>query len=88
MLEKVKSFIKDERGAITIEWVILVAGIVVMAVFTMSLFRVDVDGVTFSDAGNGQIETNAPNVVSLMLVNTRDLVNKWWAVLADGGQPG
>lgn len=88
MLEKVKSFIKDERGAITIEWVILVAGIVVMAVFTMSLFRVDVDSVSFSLGENGQIETNAPNVVSLMLVNTRDMVNKWWTVLTTGAVEG
>jgi len=36
-----KRFIGDETGAVAIDWVILTAGIVVMSIAAISLFRVE-----------------------------------------------
>lgn len=41
-----KQFWADERGAVTIDWVILTAGIVVMTIGAMAVFRIDTDGIT------------------------------------------
>jgi len=45
-----KRFIGDETGAVTIDWVILAAGIVVLAVAVMPLFKVDLDAVEIATA--------------------------------------
>jgi len=55
-----KRFIGDETGAVAIDWVILTAGIVVMSIAAISLFRVEdrmplIPGTCI----NGQFEINS-----------------------------
>ena len=48
MLNKIKNFVNNESGAVTIDWVILTAGVVVMAI---AIYNV-VDGMSSSLANN------------------------------------
>lgn len=61
----IKRFVHNERGAVTIDWVILTAGIVVMTIGAMSVFRIDTDGITLvgrPDAdGNMNFEVTGGN---------------------------
>jgi len=45
-----RRFSNNEQGAVTIDWVILAAGIVVLAVAVMPLFKVDLDAVEIATA--------------------------------------
>ena len=35
------SFLRDERGAITIEWVVLTAGVIALGIATYGAFKID-----------------------------------------------
>lgn len=48
MLNMIKNFAKDESGAVTIDWVILTAGVVVLAITSYNIIK----DVTSDLAGN------------------------------------
>ena len=43
MLRCVKKFISDEAGAVTIEWVVLTAGVIALGIAGYSAFKIDMD---------------------------------------------
>ena len=50
LVAALRRFGHNEQGAVTIDWVILAAGIVVLAVAVMPLFKVDLDAVKIATA--------------------------------------
>jgi Flp pilus assembly pilin Flp len=44
MLNLFKNFANDESGAVTVDWVVLTAGIVVLGVFVMQTIGASVEG--------------------------------------------
>ena len=48
-----RRFSNNEQGAVTIDWVILAAGIVVLAVAVMPLFKVELDAVKIATSEDG-----------------------------------
>ena len=38
-----KSFLRDERGAVTIEWVVLTAGVIALAIAAYGAFKIDTE---------------------------------------------
>jgi hypothetical protein len=48
-----RRFSNNEQGAISIDWVILTSGIVVLAVAVMPLFKVELDEVSVATAEDG-----------------------------------
>ena len=68
-----KRFIGDETGAVTIDWAILTAGMVVMSIAAISLFRVtDETPVTVGKCVNGQYQISYMGGATIMtrLLNT------------------
>ena len=43
MLRCVKKYISDETGAVTIEWVVLTAGVIALGIAGYSAFKIDMD---------------------------------------------
>ena len=43
MLRCVKKFSSDEAGAVTIEWVVLTAGVIALGIAGYSAFKIDID---------------------------------------------
>ena len=43
MLRCVKKFISDETGAVTIEWMVLTAGVIALGIAGYSAFKIDMD---------------------------------------------
>ena len=41
-----KKFLADERGAVTIEWVVLTAGVIALGIAAYSAFKIDTDNTT------------------------------------------
>jgi Flp pilus assembly pilin Flp len=39
----VKKYISDETGAVTIEWVVLTAGVIALGIAGYSAFKIDMD---------------------------------------------
>ena len=50
MLRCVKKFISDEAGAVTIEWVVLTAGVIALGIAGYSAFKIDMDSSTITVA--------------------------------------
>lgn len=74
-LKSVRRFVANEQGAVSLDWVILTAGVVVMAIGLMTMFRV-----TTPEELYGPTENTAPpqaNFISLLLLNTSDAVQKF-----------
>jgi len=46
MLKKIKTFIRDERGNAVIDWVVLLAGVVVLALTVVVTVTSNVDSIT------------------------------------------
>ena len=46
MLRCVKRFFSDETGAVTIEWVVLTAGVIALGIAAYSAFKIDTDNTT------------------------------------------
>ena len=40
------SFLRDERGAVTIEWVVLTAGVIALGIAAYSAFKIDTENTT------------------------------------------
>ena len=40
------SFLRDERGAVTIEWVVLTAGVIALGVTAYAAFKIDTKNTT------------------------------------------
>ena len=43
MLRCVKEFVSDEAGAVTIQWVVLTAGVIAIGIAGYSAFKIDMD---------------------------------------------
>ena len=76
-----RRFGHNEQGAVTIDWVILAAGIVVLAVAVMPQFKVDLDAVkigTSEDGGGNPIPNSerleGGNAISQTLAIIRNKV--------------
>ena len=50
MLRSVKKFISDEAGAVTIEWVVLTAGVIALGIAGYCAFKIDMDSSTITVA--------------------------------------
>ena len=46
MLRCVKKFISDEAGAVTIEWVVLTAGVIALGIAAYGAFKIDTENTT------------------------------------------
>jgi Flp pilus assembly pilin Flp len=46
MKKGLMSFLRDERGAVTIEWVVLTAGVIALGVAAYSAFKIDTENTT------------------------------------------
>lgn len=46
MLRCVKRYFSDETGAVTIEWVVLTAGVIALGIAAYSAFKIDTDNTT------------------------------------------
>ncbi len=57
MLNMIKNFAKDESGAVTIDWVILTAGVVVLAITSYNIIK----GVTSDLANETKAEVDGFN---------------------------
>ncbi len=84
-----KRFIADEIGAVTIDWVILTAGIVVMAIAAISVFKVDEQSVATLVVCNstGETKTVMPltgNPISKLIVGTRTRISSFGSYIATG----
>ena len=46
MLRFVKKYISDERGAVTVEWVVLTAGVIALGIAAYGAFKIDTENTT------------------------------------------
>ena len=44
--KELMSFLRDERGAVTIEWVVLTAGVIALGIAAYSAFKIDTENTT------------------------------------------
>lgn len=76
-LKSVRRFVVNEQGAVSLDWVILTAGVVVMAIGLMTMFRVTTPGELYGDVAPGEDPRPNANFISLLLFNTDDAVQKF-----------
>lgn len=86
--EMIKRFIGDETGAVTIDWVILTAGMVVMSIAAMSFFTVDKDASAAVVCINGKpkVLVTEGSALTKIVVGTRERMRSYTGLLSgDGG---
>mgnify|MGYP000874639305 CR=1 FL=1 len=100
LVSLVKRFVSNEQGAVTIDWVILTAGVVVMAIGAITVFGVDnsaeVGGIKVSEMTDAEllfISMN-PNLtggfgdlspITKVMINTKAKVAAFRMCISDEG---
>lgn len=75
------SFLTENRGSISIDWVMLVATLVLVAMFVFPVFEADLDQVDIATSGDALVETlessqfAGRSEISQMLESMRQTVN-------------
>lgn len=72
-----RQFIRDEDGAITLDWVILTAGIVVMAIGVMTLFDLKTPEELHASTPNGVDPRGGASFLSVLMLDINDAVYKF-----------
>ena len=71
MLRCVKKFISDETGAVTIEWVVLTAGVIALGIAGDSAFKIDMDSseivVAHHSSGGNLPFVNGGNAITRLI---------------------
>ena len=68
------SFLRDERGAVTIEWVVLTAGVIALGIIAYEVFRIDTENTAsvllVTQDGSRPIMIGA-NAISQLIARTK-----------------
>ena len=68
------SFLRDERGAVTVEWVVLTAGVIALAIAAYGAFKIDTEntvaGLLVTQDGSRPIMIGA-NAISQLIARTK-----------------
>jgi hypothetical protein len=71
MLRCVKKYISDEAGAVTIEWVVLTAGVIALGIAGYSAFKIDMDSseirVAHHSSGGNLPLVNGGNAITRLI---------------------
>ena len=71
MLRCVKKFISDDTGAVTIEWVVLTAGVIALEIAGYSAFKIDMDSseivVAHHSSGGNLPFVNGGNAITRLI---------------------